>query len=106
MEMELEVLTEHDDLVIRRLKLAAGEKMYWHRDACDRFTVVVRGTRLRIEYRDSGEILDVDVEPGLAGWDGPDEQVHRAINLGPDLYEEIVTFYRKSPHLDPQPRIE
>jgi len=34
--------------------------MPWHTDSCHRFSVVVRGERLRIEFRDTGERLVVD----------------------------------------------
>ena len=35
----MEVITQRDDLVIRRLVLAPGEGMPWHTDTCHRFTV-------------------------------------------------------------------
>ena len=37
--MKAETITERDELVIRRMILAPGEKMYWHTDLCHRFTV-------------------------------------------------------------------
>ena len=49
-EVHEEFITRRDDLVIRRLVLAAGEPMRWHTDVCDRFTVVVRGEQLTIEF--------------------------------------------------------
>lgn len=39
------------------------------------------------------EMIDVDVHPGLAGWDAPDPRVHRAVNADADIYVEVVTFY-------------
>jgi hypothetical protein len=45
----------------------------------------------------------VDVEPGLAGWDEPENRVHRAANTGDETYEEVVTFYRAGAAVDPQP---
>ncbi len=101
--METETITENDDLVIRRLILNPAEAMFWHRDACNRFTVVIRGSRLGIEYRASGEIEEFDVHPGMTGWDAPEERVHRAINRGDSVYEEIVTFYKDSAGTTPQP---
>ena len=80
--------------------------MYWHTDACHRFSVIVRGSRLGIEYRDTGEIEANDVSSGLAGWDAPTDRVHRAVNLGSEVYEEVVTFYRADASIDPQPRPE
>ncbi len=101
--MELEVITDNDTLLIRRLRLAPGEPMFWHSDACRRFTVVVAGSKLAIEYRDSSEQVAVDVHPGMAGWDEPDDRTHRAINRGGEAYEEVVTFYKASPDVIPQP---
>ncbi len=99
------MITETDELVIRRMVLEPDEAMDWHVDLCHSFTVVVTGSRLAIEYRDSGELLAVDVHPGLADWDGPEPRVHRAINKGLEPYEEIVTFYRDNPNTNPQPII-
>jgi hypothetical protein len=101
--MHAEVITRRDDLVIRRLILQPGEAMRWHADRCSRFSVVVRGEELTIEFRDTGERVRVAVEPGMAGWDEPDARVHRGINTGSTPYEEVVTFYLASPGLDPQP---
>ncbi len=102
--MKVETISEQDDMVIRRLELSPGEMMYWHTDSCKRFSVVVRGSRLAIEYLESTEIHEFDVYPGLADWDEPDSKIHRAINRGKDTYEEVVTFYRTSADVDPQPR--
>lgn len=96
-------ICERETLVIRRLVLQPGESMAWHHDTCERFTVVVRGQRLAIEYRDTGEVHALDVHPGLTGWDLPEDRVHRAINVGDEPYEEVVTFYRAGPSIDPQP---
>jgi len=101
--MKVELITETDDMVIRRMELPPGEAMFWHVDNCRRFSVVVRGSRLAIEYADSGEVVESDVPTGSADWDEPDLRVHRAINVGNNTYEEIVTFYRNSPDIEPQP---
>jgi hypothetical protein len=46
---------EHQDRASSaRLVLEPDEAMAWRTDACRRFSVIVRGERLRIEYRDSG----------------------------------------------------
>lgn len=102
--MEIEQLTDTDGLVIRRMILNPNEAMYWHTDACRRFSVVVRGSRLAIEYKSSGKTVEFEVHPGMASWDEPDNRIHRAINKGDEIYEEVVTFYRTSPDVDPQPR--
>jgi hypothetical protein len=85
------------------LVLDPGEPMFWHKDSCHRFSVVVRGSRLAIEFKDSKEILELEVYPGMVGWDEPEERVHRAINMGSETYEEVVTFYRSSFEVEPQP---
>jgi len=36
--------------MVRRLRLALGEAMPWHRDPCNRVAVVLRGDLLSIEY--------------------------------------------------------
>ncbi len=101
--MRRETITERSDLLIRRMVLDPGEAMPWHTDTCHRFSVVVRGERLRIEYRDSDESVEVPVHPGLADWDAPDDRVHRGVNAGSGVYEEIVTFYLDPEGSDPQP---
>jgi hypothetical protein len=98
-----ELITRRDDLVIRRLVLEPGEAMAWHTDPCRRFSVVVRGERLRIEFRDTGEAVAVLVHAGQADWDEPESRVHRAVNVGATPYEEIVSFFLSSPGADPQP---
>ena len=66
--MQKEIITKRDDLLIRRLILDPGEAMPWHTDSCHRFSVVVRGEQLRIEFRDSGEQVAIPVHPGMADW--------------------------------------
>ncbi len=101
--MHKEVITKRDDLVIRRLVLEPGEATPWHKDSCHRFSVIVRGEQLRIEFRDTGEQVTVVVHPGMADWDEPEARVHRGVNTGTAPYEEVVTFFLHTPALDPQP---
>ncbi|HSL42898.1 MAG TPA: hypothetical protein VK897_05665 [Anaerolineales bacterium] len=101
--MKSETITERADLIIRRHTLEPGEALPWHIDLCHRFTVVVRGEALSIEYRDSGEIESFDVHPGLAGWDEPQPRVHRGINTGTVPYEEVIVFFTDTPGMEPQP---
>ncbi|HLV35187.1 MAG TPA: hypothetical protein VKY59_08750 [Spirillospora sp.] len=98
-----ETLSERDDLIIRRHILEPGEALPWHVDLCHRFTVVVRGEQLRIEFRDSGETLSFPVHPGLAEWDKPEPQVHRGVNAGTTPYEEVIIFFLDTPGMEPQP---
>ena len=106
--MTTETITDRPDLLIRRLVLEPGEATPWHVDRCHRFSVVVRGERLRIELATTGDADEPDahevpVEPGLAEWDEPTDAVHRAVNTGDGPYEEVVTFFRSTPNEDPQP---
>jgi quercetin dioxygenase-like cupin family protein len=101
--MQTELITKRDDLIVRRLILEPGEATPWHTDACHRFSVVVRGEQLRIEYHDTGQQVTVAVHPGMADWDKPNERVHRAVNAGTTPFEEIVMFFLHSPGADPQP---
>jgi hypothetical protein len=101
--MQIEVITRRDDLLVRRLILGPGEATPWHIDVCRRFTVVVCGEQLSIEFRDGHPPLTVAVHAGMAEWDEPDTVVHRAVNIGTIPYEEVVTFFLDVPGVDPQP---
>ena len=102
--MQVEVITKSELLVIHRVILQPGDATRWHADVCRRFTVVVRGDQLTIEYRD-GDVEQVRVRAGQADWDEPQPRAHRAVNSGKETFEEVVTFYRSDPSQEPQPRI-
>jgi hypothetical protein len=99
----MEVITQRDDLLIRRQVLEPGEALPWHVDLCHRFSVVVRGDALAIEFRETGETISIPVHPGLADWDEPQARVHRGINTGETTYEEVFMFFLETPGMDPQP---
>ena len=101
--MTFEVLATRDDAVVRRMILHCGEAMAWHVDPCRRYSVVLRGDQLTIEYQDGMASEVVTVHRGMAGWDDPEPRVHRAINSGSETYEELVTFLLPSSGADPQP---
>lgn len=101
--MPTQIITRRKDLLIRRLVLEPGEAMPWHTDRCHRFSVVVRGEQLRIEFRDTGEQQAVAVHPGTADWDPPEARVHRGVNAGAVPYEEVVMFFLDPPSIEPQP---
>jgi quercetin dioxygenase-like cupin family protein len=101
--MRMEIITKREDLVIRRLVLEPGEAMPWHTDSCHRFSVIVRGGRLHIEFRGADEDVTIAVHPGMVDWDEPDARVHRGVNAGRTPYEEVVTFFLPTPGIDPQP---
>jgi hypothetical protein len=101
--MQSETITQRADLIIRRHILEPGEALPWHTDRCHRFTVVVSGESLRIEYRDSGEIETFPVQAGMADWDAPQSKVHRGVNAGSVPYEEVIIFFTDEPGMEPQP---
>ena len=101
--MRTEEISSEPTLVVRRLILKPGESTAWHIDACRRFSVVVSGDCLGIEFEGSELVLDLPVHAGLAGWDEPEPRVHRATNTGATPYEEITLFLRSDPGIVPQP---
>ena len=101
--MVSETISQRSDLIIRRHILQPGESLPWHRDLCHRFTVIVTGETIDIEYRDSKEIKTIHVHPGLAEWDAPQAKIHRAINTGKTPYEEVMIFFIDHPGLEPLP---
>jgi hypothetical protein len=101
--MKKEILSKRNNTLIRRLILEPGEVMPWHTDVCTRFSVVVHGDMLGIEYRDSSEIAYIPIQPGLAEWDEPQSRVHRGVNFGTVPYEEVVIFFLEDPGQEPQP---
>jgi len=101
--MKSETITQRADLIIRRHILEPGEALPWHTDLCHRFTVVVRGKMIKIEYRDSDQVETFAVHPGLADWDTPQPKVHRGVNIGTVPYEEVIIFFLDEPNMEPQP---
>jgi quercetin dioxygenase-like cupin family protein len=101
--MTEERLFQRGTTLVRRLSLAPGEAMRWHRDPYHRVTVVLSGDALAIEYRDGGESERLDVEPGQVDWDEPTDRVHRGVNVGERQYEEVTVFFLDRPDAAPQP---
>jgi hypothetical protein len=97
-----EVLHHRGTTLVRRQRLRPGEASRWHRDPYHRVTVVLSGDQLEIEYRDTGQKLTVEITVGEVDWSEPSEKVHRAINTGKVVFEEIVTYFLDSPEADPQ----
>ena len=77
--------------------------MPWHTDVCTRYSVVIRGDVLGIEFRDTGNMERIPVQAGMADWDEPEPKVHRGVNVGSIPYEEVVMFFLESPDQEPQP---
>jgi hypothetical protein len=101
--MKKDEITKRNDLIIRRHILEPGEALPWHTDQCHRFTVVVRGERIQLEFRNTDETIPIEVHPGLADWDKPEPRVHRAVNVGTTPYEEVIMFFLDPPGIEPQP---
>lgn len=101
--MKSETITQRSDLVVRRHILEPGESLPWHTDLCHRFTVVVSGEALSIEYRDTGEVETFPVHAGMVDWDEPQPRVHRGINAGKVPFEEVIMFFLEEPGMEPQP---
>lgn len=104
--MKSETITQRKDLIIRRHILEPGEALPWHTDHCHRFTVVVTGERLSIQYRDTGEVETFPVQAGMADWDEPQPRVHRGINAGTVPYEEVIMFFLDESDMEPQPEVQ
>lgn len=66
-------------------------------------TVVLSGDLLNIEFRDGGETLPWRITVGEVDWSEPSDRVHRAVNVGKEKFEEIVTFFLDRPDAVPQP---
>jgi quercetin dioxygenase-like cupin family protein len=93
----------HGTTVVRRLRLAPGETMPWHRDPFQRVAVVLCGDCLSIEYRNGGESLRVEIAPGQVEWEEPTERIHRAVNVGKQPYEQVTIFLLDRPDAVAQP---
>jgi quercetin dioxygenase-like cupin family protein len=98
-----ELLFRRETTLVRRLRLAPGEAMPWHRDPYHRVTVVLSGEAIAIELREGGERQVIPVRPGQVDWDEPTGEVHRGVNAGAEPYEEVAIFFLDHPEADPQP---
>ena len=101
--MTEEILHRQGTTLVRRLRLAPGERTAWHRDPFARVTVVLAGDALAIEYRDDGPTDRLRLEPGQVDWDEPTDGTHRAVNVGTQPYEEVAVFLLDRPDAIPQP---
>jgi hypothetical protein len=68
--------------------------------------VVLSGDLLAIEFRNGGETQTCKVTPGEVDWSEPSERVHRAVNVGKEVFEEVVTFFLDRPDAIPQPEVD
>ena len=98
-----EVLHHRGNYLVRRQRLLPGEASPWHRDPFHRVTVVLSGDLLKIEFRDGSAALTWNVTPGEVDWSEPSDRIHRAVNVGKETFEEVVTFFLDHPEAVPQP---
>jgi len=89
--------------MMRRLRLAPGEAMPWHRDPFQRVALVLHGDFLSIEYRDGGKSQRVEIAQGQVEWEEPSARVHRAVNVGKQPYEQVTVFLLDHPDAVAQP---
>jgi quercetin dioxygenase-like cupin family protein len=101
-----EVVHHRGNCLVRRQRLLPGEATAWHRDPFHRLTVVLSGDLLNIEFRDSGETQSWKVTVGEVDWSVPSARVHRAVNVGKEAFEEVVTFFLDRPDAVPQPEAD
>ena len=98
-----QVLHHRGNVLVRRQRLAPGEATAWHRDPFHRVAVVLSGDLLSIEFRDGGKTETWNVTVGEVDWVEPSDRVHRAVNVGKETFEEVVTFFLDRPDAVPQP---
>src|SRR5690348_2717796 len=98
-----ELLFHRGTTMVRRLRLAPGEVMPWHRDPFQRVAIVVSGDVLSLDYRDGGESSHIEVTPGQVDWEEPTSRVHRAVNVGKESYEQVTVFLLDHPDAVHQP---
>jgi hypothetical protein len=101
--MEKEILYRRNGILVWRARLEPGESSEWHVDTCERITVIVSGDRLAIEYRDGSQTEEFTVGAGQVDVGHPSDRAHRAVNVGGQRYDEVVTFFLDHEGQDPQP---
>jgi len=100
---EQQVLHHRENYLVRRHRLAPGQATPWHRDPFHRVTVVLSGDLLSIEFRDGGETQTWKITAGEVDWSEPTDRVRRAVNVGKEAFEEVVTFFLDRSDAVPQP---
>jgi hypothetical protein len=104
--MQETLLHHYGNYLVRRLRLPPGEATRWHCDPFHRVTVILSGDILDVEYRDGSKTERFEVSVGEAHWQEPTSLVHRAINSGGQVYEEVTIFVLDRPDAVPQPDAE
>ena len=65
--------------------------------------MTLSGDLLDIEYRDGGKTDRETIVVGEAHWLEPTGRMHRAVNVGKQMFEEVTTFFLDRPNAVPQP---
>jgi len=102
-QANVEVLHHRGNCLVRRQRLNPGQATPWHRDPYHRVTVVLSGDLLNIEFRDGGATQPCKITAGEVDWSEPSDRVHRAVNVGQQMFEEVVTFFLDRSDAVPQP---
>jgi quercetin dioxygenase-like cupin family protein len=102
-EANVEVLHHRGNYLVRRQRLNPGQATPWHRDPHHRVTVVLSGDLLNIEFRDGEGNQPCKITVGEVDWSEPSDRVHRAVNVGREVFEEVVTFFLDRSDAVPQP---
>src|ERR1700690_2351106 len=89
-DMTEEVLHRPGTTLARRMRLAPGESPPWRTEPWRRVSVAVGGDALAIEFRDASPPIHAKLTPGQVDWVEPSERVHRAVNSGAQVFEEIT----------------
>ena len=101
--MQETLLHHRGNYLVRRLHLPPGEATRWHRDPFHRVTIILSGDVVDVEYRDGSKTERFEVNAGEAHGQEPTDQLHRAVNPGEQVYEEITIFFLDRPDAVPQP---
>ena len=99
----VEGLHHRGNYLVRRQRLNPGQATPWHRDPYHRVTVVLSGDLLNIEFRDGGATQPCKITAGEVDWSEPSDRIHRAVNVGRQMFEEVVTFFLDRSDAAPQP---
>ena len=91
----------------QRINRNSGDAQFFTRDAnaCQIFGGFLYGkvAHTNIEFRDGGETQLWKITVGEVDWIEPTDRVHRAVNVGKEIFEEVVTFFLDRPDAEPQP---
>jgi hypothetical protein len=98
-----QVVHHRGNYLVRRQKLMPCEATDWHRDPFHRVSVTLSGDVLNVDFRDRGESETSKVTVGKVDWLESSGRVHRAVNVGKKVFEEVVIFFLDRPDAVPQP---